>query len=166
METLPAAADKHMVRMDIAKVISRLSKDPSTKIGCALVSPDGKKIIPAYNGFPSLVPDNKTWWGNRDENEGEFCKYDLAVHAELNALDNANCDVSGWSLYITCRPCLPCALQIVSRKIANVYYLNKKINMDIKADKVNRLFKLADINFTNLGSDEVTNDFEAHGNGD
>jgi len=166
MKELPAPIDKHEVRMEIAKVISQLSKDPSTKIGCVLVSPDGRKIIPSYNGFPSLIPDNEEWWNNRDPNSGVFCKYDLAVHAELNALDNANCDVSGWSLYITARPCLPCALQIVSRKIANVYYVNKKINMDIKVEKVNLLFQLAGIGFKNLGKDEVLNDFENHGNGD
>jgi len=165
MEIIPPPMDKHIVRMKIAEVISGLSKDPSTKIGCVLVSPDGRKIFPAYNGFPSSISDNEDWWKNRDPEVGDFCKYDLSVHAEVNALDNANCDVSGWSLYITSRPCLPCALQIASRKIANVYYLNRKVNMDIKTEKVNLLFKLANINFINLDRDEEIDDFKNHGNG-
>lgn len=41
-------------------------------------------------------------------------------HAERNALSNIDCDVAGWTAYITAQPCLQCALELHARRIARV----------------------------------------------
>lgn len=138
----------HKCMMEMAFSISKMSKDPSSKIGCVIVSPDKRRITVGYNGFPSAVPDKKQWWELRDKDNKEFCKYDLCNHAEINAIIQAKTDLTGWSAYVTHQPCLDCARVIVTTGIKNVYYSigNEKVTMDLKLEKVKKLFKIADIN--------------------
>jgi dCMP deaminase len=97
------------------------SKDPSTKVGAALTSPDRRKIVLGYNGFPPGVNDSEERYSDREE------KYARVSHAESNAIDNASCELTGWTLYV--HPLLPCsgrhgghncAGRIISNHIARV----------------------------------------------
>lgn len=141
--------DWNKCMMNMAFEISKMSKDPRSKIGAVLVSKDKRQISIGYNGFPSLIPDVKEWWENRnDDKDIEFMKYDLVNHAEYNAIAQCPFDIIGSSLYVTVRPCLDCALKIVTEKISKVYYANEITNvngMDLKAKKVEKLFKIAGI---------------------
>ncbi len=88
--------------MNLAKMwTADCSKDPSTKVGAALVSPDRRQVILGYNGFPPGVHDHPERYADRTE------KYARVVHAESNALDNALCSVKGWTIYV--HPLLPCS---------------------------------------------------------
>ena len=133
------------VFMKIAIDISSLSKDPSTKTGAVLVSPDRRSISIGYNGFPPEFPDRKLWLYNRGELKDEFTKYDLTNHAERNAIDQCQFNnLSGWSIYCTHKPCLDCARAIITKDIKNVYWNlgQEVIKMDIKSNKVDKLFEI------------------------
>lgn len=72
---------------------ARDSKDPSTKVGAALVSPDRTKVLFGYNGFPRAMHDNAEWLNNREE------KYSRVIHAEMNALILGGINVQGFTCY-------------------------------------------------------------------
>jgi dCMP deaminase len=83
--------DERFLRM--AREVATWSKDPSTKVGCVLVSPNKKRLALGYNGFPERMEDKNEWLENREE------KYSRVIHAEINAELNAGCDITGWTQY-------------------------------------------------------------------
>ena len=42
---------------DIIKSVSKKSKDPSTQVGCLIVSPNNEIVSTGFNGFPRGVED-------------------------------------------------------------------------------------------------------------
>lgn len=148
---LPKPRDWDQVMMRMAQVIATMSKDPSTKVGAVLISPDRTRISVGYNGFPRQIPDVEAWWNNR-LNDKEFSKYELVRHAEMNAITQAKTDLAGWTLYVTHHPCMDCAKHIVAEGIARVvYHLNiDQMHMAINHLKVRRVFKIAGISFEQL----------------
>lgn len=112
--------DRRFLRL-AAHWASECSKDPSTKVGSVLVSPDRRQVVLGYNGFPPGVEDSEERYADRAE------KYARVVHAEANAISNAPRDIKGWSIYV--HPLLPCsghdgghncAGNIISKEIARV----------------------------------------------
>ena len=67
--------------IEIAKVVAKRSEDPRTKVGAVLVK-DGCIIGVGYNGVPRHCNYAFDW--NTDE------KYKFVIHAEMNAIANAN----------------------------------------------------------------------------
>ena len=131
--------------MEMAVSISKMSKDPSTKVGCVIVSPDKRRITTGYNGFPSDIPDYEDWWNNRDVESDGIAKYDICQHAEINAIIQARTNLQGWSLYCTHRPCLSCTGIIISSGIKSVYYKASETHMDLKTTKSSILFGIAEV---------------------
>lgn len=126
--------------IEIAKVVSKRSKDPHTKVGAVLVK-NNCIIGTGYNGDPRNFRYEFNW--NTSE------KYDYVVHAEMNALANAcynGCQVKDSEIYVTLSPCNKCILQLIQFGVKKVYYLTeykdfeltKKIaeNSDIKLIKI------------------------------
>jgi dCMP deaminase len=105
--------------IEIAKVISKRSKDPHTKVGAVLVK-DGCVIGVGYNGEPRNCSVDFNW--NSEE------KYDYVVHAEMNAIANA-CSIGvscvGADIFITMSPCHDCLKLLIQHKIKNIYFLTK-----------------------------------------
>jgi dCMP deaminase len=97
----------------LAREVSTYSKDPSTQVGCVLVSPDRKRVIIGYNGFPEQMEDKPEWLSNREE------KYSRIIHGEINAKNNAMCDISGFTQYTwpLCS-CDRCMVQMAGAGIA------------------------------------------------
>lgn len=140
---IPAPLPWNHTWMRMAKVISQRSKDPSSKIGCVIVSPDQTQIVVGYNGFiAKAVPDLEEWWHNRDRDGEEFSKYDLVLHDAVNAILHAKTDLHGWTMYTTMHPCLECVKTILAAGIRKVYYAGGDTKMDLKTDKGKRLFDL------------------------
>jgi len=157
-DILPKPYDWHKCMLEMAFTISKMSKDPSTKIGAVLVSPSKNVVSFGYNGFPKNVPDRELWWTNRNGDSKEFSKYELVAHAEENVIDNINiADLTDFSLYITHQPCLSCAKRIVKKGIRHVYYVygNDKLNMDLQTNKVNKLFDICNIGLTQIDIEEI-----------
>ena len=109
--------------MCIAMLAARRSKDPSTQVGACIVSQDNIIISTGYNGMPKGCSDDEYPW----EREGEDTKYPYVVHAELNAILNANGrDLRGSKLYVALFPCNECAKAIIQSGVKEVYYLSDK----------------------------------------
>ena len=99
--------------MRIAIEVSTWSKDPNTQVGTVIVSEDRRRVTWGYNGFPKGIKDDSRL------NDREL-KRKLMVHAELNALSNADFSLVGSSLYSTMYPCHICAGPIIQSGIALV----------------------------------------------
>lgn len=102
--------------MSIATIIAQKSKDPETKVGAVVASPDNKQCTLGFNGFPVKVKDYTERW-KRPE------KYLYVCHAESNAIDNRKSDLTNWTLYVTLFPCLECTKRIIQSGIKRVVYL-------------------------------------------
>lgn len=98
----------------MADLVASWSKDPSTKVGAVIVSPDRRQIAVGYNGFPAGMADD-------DRLNNREAKYPRTIHAEHNALLNAQFDVAGCHLFVTFPPCLSCASVIIQMRIGRVY---------------------------------------------
>ena len=70
--------DRHFLGMSLYH--SRMSKDPSTRVGSVIVGPDRELLSAGFNGFPRGIADTVERLSNRDT------KLRLIVHAEMNAL--------------------------------------------------------------------------------
>jgi dCMP deaminase len=98
-----------------AKLISTMSKDPSTKVGVVLAK-DGHIVGMGYNGFPRGVADD---YRLHDRAE----KYELIVHAELNAILDAGKESKGSTLYLygfSSAPCRSCVKHVIQAGIQHV----------------------------------------------
>ncbi len=133
--------------LTMAHAISQRSKDPNTKVGAVLVSPDTRRICTGYNGFPMQIEDRIEVLSRKANHQFGLTKDDLVVHAEMNALNHCPVRPEGWTLYITHMPCHKCALNIVSRGVTSVHCLTNEPTTDHCLDKAQLIFKLASVNF-------------------
>lgn len=101
-------------------LVAKRSKDPNTQTGACIVNDDNIIIGLGYNGFPNGCHDDKFPWCR----EGETLenKYTYVVHAEANAILNANASVRDCRLYVTLFPCNECAKLIIQSGIKEVVY--------------------------------------------
>ena len=109
--------------MGVAMLAARRSKDHNTQVGACIVSQDNIIISTGYNGLPNGCSDDEYPW----EREGDETKYPYVVHAELNAILNANGrDLRGSRLYVALFPCNECAKAIIQAGVKEVLYLSDK----------------------------------------
>ena len=109
--------------MGVAHLAGMRSKDPNTQVGACIVSQDNIIISTGYNGMPKGCSDDEFPW----DRTGEETKYPYVVHAELNAILNANGrDLRGSKLYVALFPCNECAKAIIQSGVKEVYYLSDK----------------------------------------
>jgi dCMP deaminase len=121
--------DRDSKYMGLAWVHAAFSKDPSTQVGACIISSDNYPL--GYNGPPRNVDDDQVNWDRPSkENPDEFCKYDLMIHAEANAIDHSSCSghLEGSTLYVTALPCPVCMREIVRKKISKVVYMDFQSN--------------------------------------
>ena len=99
--------------LEMAKLVSTWSKDPSTQVGAVLVNYEHHREFVGYNGFPMGVEDTEERYNNRE------LKYKLVVHAEVNSIWKAGSLAKGASLYVypafslppICNECSKLAIQ-------------------------------------------------------
>ena len=108
----------------LAKEISTWSKDPSTKVGAVVVGEHGQLLSQGYNGFPRGIKDSDERLNNRER------KYELVVHAEMNAIYNASLNgvsLKDSTLYVYGLPiCNECAKGIIQVGIKKVVAMRPK----------------------------------------
>ncbi len=141
--------------MGVAKLAACRSKDPSTQVGACIVSPDDIIISTGYNGMPKGCSDDEFPW-NRD---GEENKYAYVVHAELNAILNANGrDLRGSRVYVALFPCNECAKAIIQSGVKEVVYLSDKYAGTPGNVASKRMLDAAGVKYTRLvsGTKEIT----------
>ena len=133
--------------MGVAKLAARRSKDPSTQVGACIVSPEDIIISTGYNGMPKGCSDDEFPW-NR---EGEDTKYPYVVHAELNAILNANGrDLRGSRVYVALFPCNECAKAIIQSGVKEVVYLSDKYDGTPENRASKRMLSAAGVKVTKL----------------
>lgn len=101
--------------LQLAKTASLKSKDPSTKVGCALIRQDGTVAGLGYNGTSRGVDDAYWVKGPRDR------KLAVTLHAELNACLNSQGSLDGCTAYIYPLPsCSHCSAVLAQCGVSRV----------------------------------------------
>jgi dCMP deaminase len=112
--------------MAVAFLSAMRSKDPSTQVGACIVDRDHRIVGIGYNGFPRGCSDDALPWA-RTAPSPEDTKYPYVVHAEANAILNANAaSVKGCRLFVGLFPCNECAKLIIQSGIGEVVYVSDK----------------------------------------
>ena len=133
--------------MGVAKLAARRSKDPSTQVGACIVSPENIIISTGYNGMPKGCSDDEFPW----EREGADTKYPYVVHAELNAILNANGrDLRDSRVYVALFPCNECAKAIIQSGVKEVVYLSDKYAGTPENTASKRMLDAAGVKYTQL----------------
>ncbi len=133
--------------MGIALLTAQRSKDPSTRVGACIVSNDNIIMSTGYNGMPKGCSDDEFPWGR----EGEQTKYPYVVHAELNAILNANGrDLRGCRIYVDLFPCNECAKAIIQCGIKEIRYLSDKYADTAVTRASKRMLDAAGVKYTRL----------------
>lgn len=99
--------------LELAKVVSAWSKDPSTGVGAVLADEHKHVVGMGFNGFPAGVVDSPERYNDRP------LKYKMVVHAEVNAILQAGHRAKGSTLYVypsfwepnICHDCAKTAIQ-------------------------------------------------------
>lgn len=140
--------------MELAKMISAWSKDPSSKIGAVAVNDERRILATGYNGFPKGIEDSQERLNNREQ------KYPLIVHAETNALMNAlyaGVSLKNATMYVhglpVCPDCTKLIIQAGIRRIViNKFVMNTPENwVELWEQKSGPMFKEAGVMVTHLG---------------
>ena len=79
--------------MKLAEHVASWSKDPSTKVGAVIVDEQHRIVSLGSNGFPKGIADD-----TRLDDRAK--KYEIVVHAEINAILFANKPVGNCTLYV------------------------------------------------------------------
>jgi len=144
--------------MGVAMLAAGRSKDPNTQVGACIVSPENIIISTGYNGMPKGCSDDEFPW----ERTGEETKYPFVVHAELNAILNANGrDLQGSRLYVALFPCNECAKAIIQSGVKEVLYLSDKYAATPATMASKRMMDAAGVKYTQIRPrmKEITLDF-------
>lgn len=99
----------------LAQLVSTWSKDPLKKVGAVIVDGRRRIVSVGYNGFPRDVDDDPARY------EEKSVKYAMIVHAEANAILNANAPVRGLWLFTTKYPCTECVKLIIQSGVDVIY---------------------------------------------
>lgn len=135
--------------MGVAILASKRSKDPNTQVGACIVDNENKILSIGYNGLPHGCSDDEFPW-NR---EGDYLKtkYPYVVHAELNAILNAQGkSLVGSRIYVALFPCNECAKAIIQSGIKEVIYLSNKYAKSDSIKASTRLLENAGVKLTKL----------------
>jgi dCMP deaminase len=111
----------HIRFLRLAQEVSSWSIDPSTKVGCVLVK--NKRVISTgYNGFPKNISDSFDRLMDREQ------KYEITVHAEVNAVTTAalhGVNTEGCFAYLTMLPCSRCSSVLINAGVNKIYVSGK-----------------------------------------
>ena len=146
--------------MGIAMLAARRSKDPNTQVGACIVSEDNIIISTGYNGMPKGCSDDIFPW-ERDGQQ-DMTKYPYVVHAELNAILNANGrDLRGSRVYVALFPCNECAKAIIQSGVKEVIYLSDKYADTLGTMASKRMLDAAGVKYKPLSTnlETITLDF-------
>jgi len=116
-------------------------------VGACIVSTDNIIISTGYNGMPKGCSDDEFPW----DRTGEETKYPYVVHAELNAILNANGrDLRGSRIYVALFPCNECAKAIIQSGIKEIVYLSDKYATTPTTIASKRMLDAAGVKYTQL----------------
>jgi dCMP deaminase len=101
--------------LGLARYVSVMSSDPSTRCGAVIVRPGNIVVSTGYNDFARGVKSPPQRWEDRTEKLG------YVVHAEMRAIVSARQSLVGCTLYVWPMPtCDRCAMHIIEVGIVRV----------------------------------------------
>lgn len=113
--------------LDMARLVSTWSKDPSTQTGAVIVRPDKTVLSVGFNGFPKKMNDNDELYADRE------VKYSRIIHCEMNAVLHSPETVNGCILYTyPFASCDRCAVHMIQAGIVRFVF------PELPEDKVER----------------------------
>lgn len=111
--------------MEMARLVSTWSKDPSTKVGAVIAAPPNRFVSPGFNGPPHGMPDS------REVLENRALKLQCTIHAEENAILFARRPLEGCTMYVyPVPPCGTCAAKILQVGITRVVILSQNSHVN------------------------------------
>lgn len=130
----------------LARINAELfSKDPHTKVGCILLTPDFSRILSTgINGFPRGLDDNNPQRWERPQ------KYNFVCHAESNGIANAartGTPLDGAIIVVTKFPCSNCAKLLIQSGISKIYTVKGDYTHPVWGDDI----KISEEMFNELG---------------
>jgi dCMP deaminase len=136
----------------LAEHVASWSKDPSTKTGAVIVTPDNRVVSLGFNGLPRGVEDTEERLHNRD------LKYKIIVHCERNAVLLAGRPVEGCTLYTwpfsSCSTCASMMIQAgIKRHVAPPCPEDKKERWAPDLDLAISLYEEAGVRVDLLATD-------------
>ena len=99
-----------------AFMVSQRSIDPNTKHGCVIVDKDNRLISVGYNSFPRNCWDESLPLSRPQ-------KYSVIIHAETNAIINAQRNIENSIVYLTGFPCSNCFGNMLNAGIKKIIYV-------------------------------------------
>jgi dCMP deaminase len=136
--------------MSVAKAVSKGSSDPSTKVGCVIVTEKYEPVSFGYNDFINGC-DRKLMTFERPQ------KYMLIVHAEINALIAARRSIENCRVYVTHAPCPNCLRNLIQAGVSEIVYdsfdTNGKFMDDVNIEVTEILVKANKIIFRNINGE-------------
>ena len=130
--------------MGVAILASKRSKDPNTQVGACIVDKNNIILSTGYNGLPYGCSDDEYTW----ERTGEDTKYKYVVHAELNAILNAQGkDLKNARIFVDLFPCNECAKAIIQAGIKRVIYASDKYKDTPASIASRRMFDAAGVEY-------------------
>jgi dCMP deaminase len=105
----------------IAERYSKLSDDPSTKVGCVITDTEDCMVSSGFNCMPYGCSCDESVWNDRPR------KYKRVIHAEVSAILDAPVDIMGFNLYVWPTSsfipiCSRCASLICERRLGKVIW--------------------------------------------
>ena len=107
---------KDEVYLNMAKEVSRLGTCLRLKVGCVLLSEEGKVVGTWYNGAGPGMPHCEC------DHCNSSCRCVRTLHAEKNSLSNKS--GKPYTAYVTAEPCLDCLKSLASEGVRRVVFLN------------------------------------------
>ena len=136
--------------LEMGKLISKWSKDPSTQVGAVIVDDERRVVSLGYNGFPIGISDDF-----RLDNRNT--KYKMVVHAECNALLFAAKPLTGCTIYTyPFMPCPSCAGMIIQSGIGKVVsYKTNNLRWALDFEVSRKMFEETDVTLIEYTDDEL-----------
>jgi dCMP deaminase len=119
---------------ELARYVSRWSKDPNAKVGAVLFANRGGDISIGYNGFPMGVEDTA------ERLEDKQIKLEMIVHAEENAVLAAGGRAKGSTVFVWGKPvCARCAASMIQAGVKRVVAEEPEEGRDSHWDRSGRI---------------------------
>jgi len=111
----------HDYFFEIANKVKERSKDLSTQVGCVIASKENTPISWGYNGFVAGCDEDLMSWERP-------LKYELVIHAEMNAILFSDQSLKGAKCYVTHAPCSNCLKHLLQVGVREIYYLDSDLS--------------------------------------
>jgi dCMP deaminase len=109
----------HKRFLELAKLVSTWSKDPSTQVGSVIVNDKNRIVSLGFNGYPRGVKDE-----GLDNREVKYLKI---LHGEINAILFSKQDLTDCTIYVyPLPPCANCTSVIIQSGISKIVVLENQ----------------------------------------